>query len=294
MRSLCTLLMMLLFGAAGGCTTDNPARSTAWFKGQPSLRGPAGPDVVRIEWALIERPVGDHYLNEDLWALANEQVVPLECKDVLENNGLRIAQLGGLLPAQFQEVVRSERSNPNPRRRHVRAGQATVLPLGPVRARCDSAPPGPLGSEGKRLEKMVNVQFGIAITPSLASDNNVRLSLTPQVQYGGVKTAIKPAEDGSGWTCREQAETAMYDALSWDAMLTPDEYLLVGCRFGSPQTFGQECFVRTEEPKPVQRLLVIRAIRQRADAAGTEGAEESAPPRAIASAVQASTNGVAR
>lgn len=288
MRSPCTLLLALLAGTVAGCMTDGPLRSTAWLKALPGLRGPSGPDVVQLEWALIERPVGDHYLNQDLWGLANEQVVPLEHKDVLENNGLRIAQVGGLLPAEFQELLRSERSNPNPRRRHVRTGQAATLLLGPVRAKSDCTPPRPFGIEGVWLEMMVNAQFGIAVTPSLANDNKVRLSLTPQVQHGVVKTAIKPAEDGAGWTCREHAATEKYGDLSWEVTLAPDEYVLVGCWFASRGTFGKECFVRADEPKPVQRLLVIRAVRQLAETAGPDIAEQNVPPRTVVSAAQLS------
>src|SRR5262249_21376080 len=167
MRSPCTLLMALLVAAIVGCTTDGPVRSTTWFKGLPSLRGPTGPDVVQLEWALIERPIGDRYLNENLWGLANEQIVPLERKDVLENNGLRIAQISGLLPAEFQDLLKSERSNPNARRRQIRAGQPAKLPLGPPREKCEvlalnasrDAHVGPDGSADSRFD---NAQFNLA------------------------------------------------------------------------------------------------------------------------------------
>src|SRR5438128_12650702 len=108
MRSACAVLMALIAGSVVGCTSGAPGRSTAWFQTLPAFRGPVGPDVIQIEWAVIERPVGDHYINEDLWSLANEQIVPLERKDVLQDNGLRLAQIGGLLSAEFQEMLRSE------------------------------------------------------------------------------------------------------------------------------------------------------------------------------------------
>jgi hypothetical protein len=288
MRSPCVVFAALLFMSTAGCTTEGRARSTTWFTSLPSFRGPSGPDVVQLEWALIERPVGDRYLNEGLWALANEQVVPLERKNVLEDNGLRIAQVGGLLPAEFQELLQSERTNPNARRRQVRAGQAAVLLIGPVRAECDCAPPSVVaGRRGVHLAAMFNAQMGIAVTPSLVSGNRVRLSLTPQVQQGEAKVAIKPAEDGSGWTSGQQA-AEKYSELSWDVTLAPDEYLLVGCRFVSQHTFGKECFVRIDEPRPVQRLLVIRAARQVPEEAGTEIAEENLPPRTAAAVAQGS------
>jgi hypothetical protein len=280
--------MAFVVASLAGCNTGGPARSTAWYTTLPGFRGPTGPDVVQLQWALIERPIGDRYLNEELWALANEQVIPLERKDVLENNGLRIAQVGGLLPAEFQELLRSERSNPNPRRRQVRQGRVTMLPTGPIRAQCDLRPPVLPGvtpasdAPGPRT----NALLSFAITPTLASDK-VRLSFTPQVQHGEEKTVIKPADDGSGWTASEQAVTEKYGELSWDVTLAPDEYLLVGCWFASQGTYGKECFVRVDEPRPVQRLLVIRACRQVAETLDTESAEEHAPPPTVATVAQA-------
>jgi hypothetical protein len=288
MRSPRALLTTFVLVSLAGCTTSGPARSTAWYTTLPGFRGPTGPDVVQLEWALIERPIGDRYLNVDLWALANEQIIPLERKDVLENNGLRIAQVGGLLPADFQELLRSERSNPNPRRRQVRQGRGTTLPTGPMRAHCDLHPPVLPGVtvSSETQTQLTNALLSLAVTPTLISDK-VRLSFTPQVQHGEAKAVIEPAEDGSGWTAGEQFTMEKHGQLSWDVTLAPDEYLLVGCWYASQGTFGKECFVRVDEPRPVQRLLVIRASRQVTEAPDTETAEENAPPRTVAAVAQA-------
>ena len=127
-----------------------------------------------------------------------------------------------------------------------------------------------------------NAQLGIAVTPSLADDNKVRLSFTPQIEHGELKMSIRPAADGSGWTNTPQRITDKYGALSWEATLAPNDYLLVGCWFKSASCFGKEAFVRVDEPRPVQRLLVIRAARQVMEIAGTETAEENVPPRTVA------------
>jgi hypothetical protein len=281
MRSLCALLTALLYIAVIGCTTDGP-RSKSMFGGLSPFRGPTGADVVQLEWGLIERPVGDHYLNEDLWELANEQVIPLERKDVFECDGLRIATIGGLLPAEFQELVRSERSNPSPMRRQVRAGHPVILPIGPVRANCDWGLQKTSFITGIPPQDLHNAQFGFAMTPSMASDNKVRLSFTPQIEHGETKVAIKPAEDRSGWTSSPQATIDKYSHLSWDVTLGSNDYLLIGCRFQRDHCFGKEAFVRIDEPRPVQRLLVIRAARQVMEIAGSETYEENVPPRTVA------------
>jgi hypothetical protein len=282
-------MLALLAGGFAGCTSEGPVRSLSWFKAPPGFRGPVGPDVVLIDVALVERPVGDHYLNEDLWSLADEQIVPLERKDVLAENGVRIAQLGGLLPPEFLSLLTSERSNPNPRRHQIRAGQPITLAIGPVREQSAIRVCAAQSEQTQRILK--NGQFEIAVTPSLADDSKVRLSFTPQVRLGEAKLVIKPADDGSGWTCQEQPVSDKYKELTWETTLAPGAYLLVGCWFERAQTFGSECFIRVDEARPVQRLLVLRASRQQQESLGEATAEaglEDASSRALPIALQAS------
>jgi hypothetical protein len=291
MRLSCALLIGLLLAAALGCTTDGP-RSKSWFGPRPAFRGPTGSDVVQLEWGLIERPVGDSYLNEELWALANEQVIPLERKDALESNGLRIAQIGGLLPSEFQELVRSERSNPAPNRRAVRAGNPTRLAIGPAVAKCSvlapNAPRPVFIKTGEQSDfAFENAQFNLLTTMALADDHKVRISITPEIQYGESKFRISPSEERTGWVCKQQSNTRTYGELSFDVNLSSNDYLLVGCWLSNEWTYGKQCFVRVDETRPVQRLLVIRASSQVAEGVGPDIAEENLPPRTVAAIAQA-------
>src|SRR5436305_7184312 len=94
-----SLLLGLLAVPLLGCAADGPVRSTSWLERLRPFHGPVGPDVVQMDVALLERPVGDPALNQGLWALADEQVIALEQKGVLEDNGFRVAQVGGITPA---------------------------------------------------------------------------------------------------------------------------------------------------------------------------------------------------
>jgi hypothetical protein len=111
--------------------------------------------------------------------------------------------------------------------------------------------------------------------------------MTPEIQYGESKVKIGRAEDGTGWTCKQQPNTHTFGELSFDATLSANDYLMVGCWFSSKETFGKECFVRVDETKPVQRLLVIRTIRQQTEGVGPEIAQENLPPRTVAAVAQA-------
>src|SRR5438105_15292900 len=109
-----SLMLGLLTLWLVGCTTSQPLRSAAWLSRFRQLGGgPAGTDIVQLEVAVLERPLGDHYINQDLWDVADEQVVAVERKAALEDNGFRIGQVGGLVPAELPALLTSDRSDVN-------------------------------------------------------------------------------------------------------------------------------------------------------------------------------------
>src|SRR6478672_11895559 len=119
-----------------GCWLPGPGRPAGLIERLKPFTGPQGADAVALEVALLEGPVGDRYLNAGLWTAADEQVVAPERKAVLEDNGFRVGQVGGLVPAEFLELLTSPRSNPDPHGVQMRAGNAKLLSLGEPRAQC--------------------------------------------------------------------------------------------------------------------------------------------------------------
>src|SRR5262249_56216657 len=96
-----------------------------------AFQGRTGSDVVYVQSYLVERSPGDRYLNDELWRVADEQVVPMEQKAVLVDNGFRVGQIGGILPATLQDLLNSKTSCPNPRGRQLHAGNPVTLVIGP-------------------------------------------------------------------------------------------------------------------------------------------------------------------
>src|SRR5437867_3809962 len=96
MRQGQALLLCLLNVLLAGCVAGGPGRPSSWLERRPLLQPATGPDTITLCVALIERPVGDRYLNHDLWTLADEHAVSVERRAVLEENGFRIAQVGGI------------------------------------------------------------------------------------------------------------------------------------------------------------------------------------------------------
>jgi hypothetical protein len=200
------------------------------------------------------RPVGDPYINQELWAHADEQAVALDRKAVLEENGFRVCQVGGLAPAGLQMLLTSEKSCINPRCLYARAGNPVSVALGPTRTSFQfRVPDGP-----PELLRREQAECLLEIVPRLTSDGRTRLHITPQIRHGSTDTSFVAAKDGSGWLMQTEKPTESFSSLSWDVTLAPNEYLVVGAREDRPDSLGCQCFIRRDETVPVQRLLVIR------------------------------------
>jgi hypothetical protein len=236
-----------------------------------------------MDVALLERPVGDAYLDHDVWTVADEQVVPPERRALLEDNGFRLGQIGGQPPAGLQNLLTSDRTCINPRRLQLHADNATPLIVGPRADTCRFA----LHRDGQATQVVLEqAECVLSVTPSLAEDGRIRLHFTPQIRHGEESVRPGPSADHSNWVMQQQHPTETYDALGWDVTVAPGEYVVVGARGDKPATLGHASFVRAGEAVPVQRLLVIRTTRTEKGPATAEAPAEcslssKAPPLAL-------------
>jgi hypothetical protein len=278
MRQGAALLLGLIASVMLGCVSSQPAPRGSWLDRLLHPAGPTGPDVVQMDLALIERPVGDAYLNHDLWVSADEQVVALDNKALLEDNGFRIGQIGGITPVGLQTLLTSERSCANPRRIRTQAGRPSKLVLGPELAECRFR----IERDGELVPvTLEKAQCTLEVVPSLTADGRTRLRFVPQIFHGETTLLPRPTTDLSGWILKEERPTERYAALAWEVTLAPNEYVLIGGRYDRPETLGQQCFLRADEPTPVQRLLVIRTSRPGKELEGSSpppGSDDGAVP----------------
>ncbi len=265
-----SLLLLVVFLA--GCFTPDIA-SRGVMDRLRAVGGPVGPDVVILDVAEIEQPPDDEYIDRELWTVLDEQVVGLEHKAAMDENGIRAGVAGGLPPGKLQALLITDRSCPDPHRITTRNGTAKLLPLGPVRD--EAAFELKLNSEASTV-KLTSAQFGLTITPGRTDDGRVRLTLLPQVQHGGRTLRLQPL-DGDGWSLGGAKAVEKYSGLSFDVTLSPQDYLVIGTRYGQASTLGHGMFVVPIGAKVVQRLLVIRARPQ---------GESSLPDWAVASSAK--------
>src|SRR5258708_4499472 len=126
----------LLLGLLGGCAGVDAERGGGLFKSTSAYRLPEG--YVQMDVALLERPAGDAYLNKELWSYTDETVVGLDARPRLDANGIRVGQIVGMPPGEFQRLLTSPRACLNPRRCFLPTGAAADkaapfrLLLGPI------------------------------------------------------------------------------------------------------------------------------------------------------------------
>lgn len=282
MRQAQALGLVLLIGLTAGCISDGVKRSAARFNPLRGLAaGPVGADVVQLDVALVERPLGDRYLNGELWDLADEQAVSFEKKAALDDNGFRIGLIGGMPPAGLQALLTSERSCANPRRIRLHAGNPTPVVLAPTLQHCRFELHEAAQTTAVKLEQ---AQCLFQVVPILSEKGKTTLRFTPHINHGETTLAPRPLQEPSGtrrWELQAEQPGETYAKLSWEITLAPNEYVVVGTRLDRDDTLGQRCFLLTDGPTPTQRLLVIRTCRPETDTAPRDATLGKAPPLAL-------------
>lgn len=260
MRALQLVLLALLIGALPGCLWNSKRKPST----HTGLRAPfsaENKDIVMMDVALLEAPLGDRYINSSLWELTDEQIIPLEKKSFLEQNGFRIGLVGNSPPAELLMLLTSPKSCANPRRLQFHSDRNDVPPLvlGPKRESVEFQLRK--GKEKESIE-LVQAEHQLKVEAELTDDGRTKLRFTPQVKHGEFSLELwKPRPDRSGWMLQPNRPTEVWSSLAWEVTLAPGAYLVIGGRYDREATLGHESFVRRDEAAPVQRLLVIRTSR---------------------------------
>src|SRR5438477_11120266 len=102
MRQCGASVLVLVCVWLGGCLSGDRDRASDLMTNVPWTRTTLGPDGALLDFALVERPLGDTFLNEELWCSTDNQVAGLENKALLEDNGFCVGQVIGINPGKLQ------------------------------------------------------------------------------------------------------------------------------------------------------------------------------------------------
>src|SRR4051794_27723270 len=80
-------LTALLLAALTGCFTSESARPCTWLDRVRTANRTLAPDGVVLDIAVLERPLGDPFVNRELWKCVDELTVGSVQKILLNRNG---------------------------------------------------------------------------------------------------------------------------------------------------------------------------------------------------------------
>ena len=254
------LSVVLVAMAAGGVGCGGLDTLPSYSRVQPPASPPEADHqrYVAVDVAFIECPYGDHFLAEELWQRGDEHI-DLDVQPVLEENGLRVCRLGGLLPARLQALLTSAKSCNAPRRIRADLDKATAVLVGEKHPH--------LAIQYRDGDKARDIQLAQAqclfeLIPSQGEDDGLRLRFRSRLRHGPPLLETKVAHDPGGslrWTMEHNEPSEELPALTWELPLRTDEFIVIGTRLDRPGTFGQACFLPPDKARAKQTVLVLRA-----------------------------------
>jgi hypothetical protein len=213
------------------------------------------PDSVVLELALVDMPTSELAAVEDLWKGIDEQQFPTDVRRRLSDLGFRCGTLGEQLPSwltrhleqQSTRLVVNEGNGtasvsdvPTLRRIQCREGDRRSIPVADVQEELivqPSAAPAPRppgvsnsGAEARETQRYGHAQCHLAITAHPHGDGQVRVTLTPEIQYGQFRQHWV-GEEGS-FRIEDSRDSQRFGELTVEATLRPGQTL---CLATTPQ-----------------------------------------------------------
>lgn len=227
------------------------------------------PKYCKLDTAIVTRPVGDPAVESSAWAVADEQMIPLDARQAFEANGLRVGVITGSLPGDLVESFKASPPQHETQWVHIALPEGEHTPV-VVGSKMDSVTLL-LNHRGKVDGRDYNDAEGrLLVTPGHSGSKSVSVRVVPEVHHGANRRIITPLEGTGQFAQREfsmkdgQQEDILRElALSVD--LEPGQTLVIGCRPQQTRSLGAFLFTRAEEnsDRTLQGLLLIQATRNR-------------------------------
>jgi hypothetical protein len=233
-----------------GCVWTEQAEPSSWMK--RLAKQTISPDSAVIRVAILERPVGDDFINAKLWQHVDELVVDEDRRELLAANGFRVGQMVGPPTSELQQLLTSKHGCAA-KDRAFPTGKTMPIALGPVLPQSSY-----WGMQGKEPIEITleDARYCLDVTARFVKEGT-KLTFTPRVEHGAPRLPFQAAADHRSWEIRTDKSCRKHPELSWDVTLGPNQYLFIGARTDRERTLGQCAFLQTEGAEPVQRLLVI-------------------------------------
>jgi hypothetical protein len=219
-------------------------------------------DTAFVEYVLIERRAGDETINRRVWDRVDETVLPFESRSILEENGLRIGTISGSTPGPMRSLIEDPRTDKGHRFRSFQADKPISLAVSEMIPKTDFT--FTAGNHPPVKFQHETVQLGFQLSISEGKNGNLVVKCTPEGKYRD----LKPFNTDLS-TDREFTTEQFVDG-TFEISLNSTEYLVIGTDSYREHTLGYAAFINQGNNQPMQRMLVIRAGRNKS--------ERQAPP----------------
>ena len=237
---------------------------------QQTLLKPLGqaPHALRLEYVIVERPVGDPLLGGRLWdEMAVVGIVDEATRKALSDQGLRVGVTSTSPPEALQKLLGEAKEITDartPEDAQRRRGMLQVLPSGGSFAAwtSDEIPNRTVTvtTGGTPAEKTFEQARGIfLVTAKTEQDGWAKLEFLPEIHHGAAENRAVASESRWDFTSG-QAVQKLFDQ-KFELTLNEGDVAVVTTTGDGPDRIG-DFFFRTEAAGvPVQRVLIVRVVR---------------------------------
>lgn len=260
------LALLAAGGCRGGLLSDMPSEPAAAMAAD---RPRAAPKTIPLELVFVRHEEHDPVLRDELWNLADEQVLDAPLRRRLRANGLRVGVVTAQLPPHLADRFLPPAVSPgetlpaalpdNP------ALVRHMLRLLPGRSSDVMAATGLeelvlLENDGESVRgktyRDASALFAMRSWP--AADGRVRLNLSPTIKHGPVERSWV-GEEGMFRLEAGQRRDALA-GLTFEATLPMGSMIIVGCVGEPASTVGDAFFRDRAGARSGQRMLAIRPV----------------------------------
>ena len=253
----------------GGCALDKngngPGTVIARVGGHSGVA--VEPKRCLLKVAIVSRPFGDPTINDGVWRVADEQIIPPAARRAWEVNGLRVGRISGELPLELEAILKetAPKKRVNPTTFFVDNGEPTMVIVSPT---VDQA-----SLLLNRDNRIVGHDFKDAsgffrVTPQQEGANDVSLRLVPEIHHGPVQRMYQALPTASPIGPQEfminngQQEETIRE-LATTLVLAPGQIAVIGCRPEFKRSLGSFMLTESEahSDQRVEKLIMIWASR---------------------------------
>ncbi|WP_422927707.1 hypothetical protein [Singulisphaera sp. PoT] len=264
-----THALVLAMMAVTGCTLNKTDLRTANFVSKIGNGGQLiEPKRCALKIAILARPVHDKVIDQGLWSVVDEQVVPHELHKALETNGLRVGLLSGELPAEVETLL-NKPINPGQGKPvqyiNIPDGDQTMISTGEAVPQVSLL----LNRDGNAAGKDYQDASGwLRTTVNYEGENSVSVRILPEIHHGPITRGFSAMPNTGEFSPRQfvqkdgQQEDALRE-LATTLNLKPGQVAVLGCDGSRKRSLGSFLFTETEanSDRLLQRVVLIWATR---------------------------------